>query len=152
LRNYDLVIDTSDTEVAEVVDIVLDGRRKATVYISPRNLLPTEDVRALRDEAMDAFPLPRRGDLVLVGRSGSVLFIVDGHKRTCLAAREGAHLVPAELAAEDDENLIGGVTARAFLADEASVTKLYDWESACGVCLSKSLHAELESLATRTHG
>lgn len=98
LRNYDLVVDTTEATIDEVATCVLDAVAAGVdapprVCLSPRRLLPPPT--GTPDGADDAPPAVayRRPHFVLLA----------GADRVARALADGVHLLPVTLAAEGDE-------------------------------------------------
>jgi hypothetical protein len=75
-----------------------------------------------------------------VGFTGEHFFVVDGHRRLSAALQSGFTLVPARLAAEVAEPVVGGLSAVDFFQAQVGVSALYDWEAAHGVHLPLPAH------------
>lgn len=160
LRNYDLICDTTRATPEEVIEHVVaayEGTLGADVLrdepplllLDPARVYPTEDIATLRglwdsefvgevagagDEAME----PLR-----IGYTGEYFFVVDGHRRLSAALQSGFHLVPAQLVAEVDEPVVGGMSAVEYFTAQVSPGKVYDWEAAHGIDLPLPEHALL---------
>lgn len=122
LRNYDVVVDTSEAtpeQVAAQVRAFHEDLARASdgpaVCLSPRRLLPdaaasrTEDgaARPDADVAPDAGGTP----VATVAYSRPWFAVVDGHDAVRAAADAGAPLLRVALRAEDGEEVAPGTTA-----------------------------------------
>lgn len=144
LRNYDLVIDTTDSEpenvVSEIERFLADRSTGAQdgskLLVNAKRILPTENIRVLgRPDAMTVnesvamsgynhrFPID-------VAYSYPHFFVVDGHRRLSAAIRNGVMTIPARLVAENEEPVVGGMPASEYLLNEGSLSLVYDWEDA----------------------
>jgi len=124
LRNYDLVVDTSEAANDEVVAAILDALAgRVPVATAPALLLAPTRVHPTTGPRGDAEPPvpaegagdPGQGYLGLppieVGYSRPHFFVVDGHRRLSAAIGAGLPLLPATLLAEDGEPVAGGPAA-----------------------------------------
>lgn len=111
-RNYDLVLDTSQTTVREEVERILeaakgyfggDGAQK--IYCSPLNMTVAES---------DYIDAPD-GKVALV-KSGDVLYAVGGTELVKNAIDQGKTLVDAVLLYEDEEKMPCGESVNEFVA------------------------------------
>lgn len=143
LRNYDVVVDTSEAPVDEVAAWIRaffdDPAALApgpAVCLSPRRLLPTaatglDDRRvAALQERLAADP---RGEALLpdVAYARPWFWVLDGHDVVSAAVRAGRRLLRVALRAERDEPVGGGRPASAVLRslDPGAVRA---WEDAHG--------------------
>lgn len=135
LKNYDLIVDTSDANLAEVVAEILqalDGKpaRGGNLRVSPRRIVPTIDpvreLAAVEHGAMPTWESPT------VGYSSPYFFAIRGHDALSKALLEKKKLVSAILESEDDEEVVGGITASQYLFREAQRKWIYDWEDIHG--------------------
>ncbi|MFG3707642.1 AAA family ATPase [Micromonospora sp. NPDC047670] len=160
LRNYDLVCDTTRAPAAEVIEHIIDayeGRLGADVLrdapplllLDPARVYPTEDIAALRDLWDSDFvgEVAAAGDAALeplrIGYTGEYFFVVDGHRRLSAALQNGFRLVPAQLVAEVDEPVVGGMSAVDYFAAQVRPGLLHDWEAAHKIELPLPEHALL---------
>lgn len=135
LRNYDLVIDTSDAPLDMVVSEVLqvlngpptDGLQ---LRASPRRVIPTiepaRELAAIESGAAPAWEQP------VVGYSSPEVFALRGHDALSRALIAKQVLVPALLESEGGEEVTAGITADEFLFTEAQRKWMYDWENIHG--------------------
>jgi predicted cytidylate kinase len=136
LSNYDLVVDTTHADIADVSAIIHKfletGEAAARIYADPRRLLPTAHVTTLIESHHSM--AGSSGDHVGVGYVRPFFFVLHGHQVVSDAARSGAPLVPVDLYAEADDEIpeAGGITAQAYLEDEVNPSWVYDWEDAHG--------------------
>ncbi|MEV4543691.1 AAA family ATPase [Micromonospora echinaurantiaca] len=158
LRNYDLVCDTTRASAAEVVEHIIDayeGRLGADVLrdapplllLDPARVYPTEDIATLRGLWDSEFvgDVASAGDEALeplkIGYTGEYFFVVDGHRRLSAALQNGFHLVPAQLVAEVDEPVVGGMSAVDYFTAQVRPGVVYDWEAAHKIELPLPEHA-----------
>ncbi|MFG1882977.1 AAA family ATPase [Micromonospora sp. NPDC049102] len=147
LRNYDLICDTTRASAAEVVehivaayegtlgaDVLRDG--PPLLLLDPARVYPTEDIATLRGLWDSEFvgDVAQAGDESLeplkIGFTGEYFFVVDGHRRLSAALQNGFSLVPAQLVAEVDEPVVGGMSAVDYFAAQVRPGLVYDWEAA----------------------
>ncbi|WP_433392796.1 AAA family ATPase [Micromonospora sp. KLBMP9576] len=160
LRNYDLICDTTSAQAAEVIEHIIDayeGRLCADVLrdapplllLDPARVYPTEDIAHLRDLWDSRFvgDVAAGGDEALeplrIGYTGEYFFVVDGHRRLSAALQSGFRLVPAQLVAEVDEPVVGGMSAVDYFAAQARPGLIHDWEAAHKIELPLPEHALL---------
>ena len=154
LRNYDLVCDTTRARPDEVTDLIvaaIDGRLGADILASqpplllldPARIYPTSDITALRgmddDEPVELVG-PDALEPISIGYADSHFFVVDGHRRLSAALRAGLRLVSGTLLAQDDDEVVGGLTAREFFTSTVTMSKVYDWQEAHGTELELPDH------------
>ncbi|SNT65946.1 cytidylate kinase, putative [Asanoa hainanensis] len=151
LRNYDLVLDTTRARPDEVIDLAvaaIEGRIGAEttplLLLDPARIYPTGDIGALRgmdDAEAAALSGPDALSPISIGYADSRFFVVDGHRRLSAALRAGFRLVPGTLLAQDNDPVVGGLTAREFFASTVTMSKVYDWQEAHGTELEMPAHA-----------
>ncbi|GAB3140876.1 hypothetical protein GCM10027290_12470 [Micromonospora sonneratiae] len=157
LRNYDLICDTTRASAHEVVDLVIaayEGRIGADILreapplllLDPARVFPTQEIQGLRGlwESDYVEHVRQAGEAALeplsVGYTGEHFFVVDGHRRLSAALRSGFKLVPARLAAEVAEPVVGGLSAVDYFRTEVALSALYDWEAAHQIRLPIPAH------------
>ncbi|GGM03094.1 MULTISPECIES: AAA family ATPase [Micromonospora] len=160
LRNYDLICDTTRAPAEEVIehivavftgalgtDVVQDS--PPLLLLDPARVYPTEDIAALRDlwdsDFVDAVAAGGNAALepLRIGFTGEYFFVVDGHRRLSAALQGGFRLVPAQLVAEVDEPVVGGMSAVDYFAAQVRPSTVYDWEAAHRIHLPLPEHALL---------
>ncbi|MEV4533011.1 AAA family ATPase [Asanoa sp. NPDC049518] len=151
LRNYDLVLDTTRARPDEVTDLAvaaIEGRIGAEttplLLLDPERIYPTGDISALRgmdDAEAAALSGPEALEPISIGYADSRFFVVDGHRRLSAALRAGFRLVPGTLLAQDNDQVVGGLTAREFFASTVTMSKVYDWQETHGTSLEMPAHA-----------
>lgn len=149
LRNYDLVCDTtraSQEEIAGAIIAAFDGtlKNKLVSYshplllMDPNRIYPTEGIRSLRglwDTDRD-FVVgvdqagPAQLEPISVGYANPYFYALDGHRRLSAAIQNGFRLITAMLAADGDEEVVGGLSSDEYFRSEISLSKIYDWEAA----------------------
>lgn len=144
LRNYDVVIDTSEATIDEVatwvrafVDDPTLLAEPPVVCVSPRRLLPT----AAGPDTDDAALVGLQEQLAADPRGGRLLpsvayyrpwfWVVDGHDVISAAVRAGRPLARAALRAERDE-LVDGTTPAAAALRSLDPRAVHAWEDAHG--------------------
>ncbi|MEV4759902.1 AAA family ATPase [Micromonospora sp. NPDC049559] len=152
LRNYDLICDTTRASALEVVDHVIAAYEGAfgqeilresppLLLLDPARIYPTQSIQTLRglwgsDEVAAAGQAGEEGlEPLSIGYTGEYFFVIDGHRRLSAALQNGFKLVPARLAAEVAEPVVGGLSAVEFFQSEVSLSTVYDWEAAHGISL-----------------
>jgi predicted cytidylate kinase len=144
LRNYDLICDTTAADSAEVIEhsvAAFEGRLGAEILrqspplllLDPSRIHPTADVAALNGLADDAGEDDPAIEPLHVGKSGHEFFLVDGHRNLSVALRSGRSLVPARLAAEDDEPVVDGVSAHEYFRSQCTPSRLQQWQESHGM-------------------
>jgi len=151
LRNYDLVCDTTRARPEEVIDLAvaaIEGRLRAEttplLLLDPARVYPTGDIGALRgmdDVEAAALAGPEALAPISIGYADSRFFVVDGHRRLSAALRAGFRLVPGTLLAQDNDPVVGGLSAREFFASTVTMSKVYDWQETHGTELEMPAHA-----------
>lgn len=154
LRNYSLICDTTSAAPEEVIECIarsygefvsgkLDDVGLPLLFVDPKRVYPTEDIRCLRGSWEPGFSNAGADAIspIDLGYTGEHLFVVDGHKRLSAALQAGHNVIAARLAAEADELVVGGLTARRYFQAEVSLTKVYDWEEAHGTAIPMPVHA-----------
>jgi len=150
LRNYDLVCDTTRARPEEVLELIVEaiegkigqGLEPPLLLLDPARIYPTQEIRALRgiDDGDLVATGPDAMEPLSIGYAGGYFFVVDGHRRLSAALRRGFRLVPATLLAQDDEEVVGGLTADQYFASAVTLSKVYDWEEAHGIELEMPPH------------
>jgi predicted cytidylate kinase len=129
LGNYDLIIDTTEAGIEEVVKVVCDvlksGQVGQSLRVSPRRVFPTG--HALAEVAQGG---EYEKGSVCLGYSRPFFFVVTGHSELSRAIKQQQQLLPAELQGEGDEDLVSGISAADYLKREAKQAWVYDWEDA----------------------
>ncbi len=121
LRNYDLVIDTSQILPQDVVARIQQERatwipgQPTQLWLSPQELLPTKNTE---DD----------GQLVGVIYSMGRFFIVHGHRRVAAALTAGEPSIHVQLIAQDEERLPQGSTANEFATAQFHADLIRLWE------------------------
>ncbi len=140
LRNYDMVIDTTDvsvervaSEVGRALNAVSAPQPASQLLLHPQNIFPSDSVRALLPGKVEKAGAAVEG--VLVGYSSPFFFMIDGHNRLSAAIRGHHALISAQLVAEESESVIAGISANTFFSTECSLSKTYDWESVHSISL-----------------
>ncbi|GIF71472.1 AAA family ATPase [Asanoa siamensis] len=153
LRNYDLVLDTTRARPDEVIDVAvaaIEGRLGGQILaespplllLDPARIYPTGDIGALRGmPESEALAGPDSLEPISIGYADSRFFVVDGHRRLSAALRAGLRLVPGTLLAQDNDLVVGGLSAREFFASAVTMSKVYDWQEAHGTELEMPAHA-----------
>jgi hypothetical protein len=132
LRNYDVVIDTTDATPEEVVAKILEEvaapPREQRLWVSPRMIIPTGNcVRLINDSHRVADP---RKPHLLVCFSRPHFFVVRDYSALSAALDQRLTLVGAGLEAEAGESIVGKLTADSYVRSETRLSWIYDWEDA----------------------
>jgi cytidylate kinase len=147
LRNYDMVCDTSQTAIDDIVAVIIDGfngllateileKSPPLLLLDPTRIYPTESIQVLRDlwDSKFAETVNRLGvrslEPIDVGYAERFFYLVNGSRRLSAAIQAGFQLVPARLVAEQTETVVAGWSATQYFRSEVSLTKVYDWEAA----------------------
>jgi CMP/dCMP kinase len=142
LRNYDLVIDTTQAPPEAVARKILDQAsipQLTECWISPQELFPTQSIRQLDPKQVSKYghlmiePNVSQVAPISTLYVGHAFFILDGHARVAAAAKSGLLFVPAFIAATDNQEYIPGLSARDYVDDAVSDSLIYDWEDAVGL-------------------
>lgn len=141
LRNYHVVVDTTFSDPAKIVETVLKPstiNSPPLVWLNPKNLVPTQGIRQLKPAIVEdiMYSIGRVGfdhaqpiQAIYVGHT---FFILDGHNRTAAAIKCELECVPLILIACDDDEYIRGMTARHYIETSVTQSGIYDWEDAVG--------------------
>lgn len=145
LRNYDLIIDTSDVDPEPVAQLILKELRdrgvvpaKPVVWVSPKSLFPTQSIRALGDnrakEILESIKEHgfQKDEPVAILHSGRFKYIYDGHRRSSASLLSGVDLIPTVVAASGQEEVMTGLTADEYAKNECTRVATYDWEDIHG--------------------
>lgn len=141
LRNYDLVIDTTESKPDVVADKILahpSAPSAVAAWLCPTDLVPTQAIGDIapheiaRHRALLAGAGGGAGEPVSVLYVDHIFCVFDGHAGAAAAIREGVPLVAARIVAIDDEACPSGVTARRYAAAAVSDQRAHDWEAALG--------------------
>lgn len=138
INNFDLVIDTTDIVAKTVGNLIFanyvlwqERMAHAAAIVSVHRLLPTQDAQMLDDgfikEAQTGFsrvgfPLSAAPCVLYCPPN---YYLIGDHHLVCAAIRSNMSIVPAALQqmTEADERLI---------VEAATITRIRDWETACG--------------------
>lgn len=132
LRNYEIVVDTTEAPVERVAEdiagcaraLTVGGPRPGGLVLSPGQVYPTATVA---DEPA--------GGVLEVGFSHPYFFVVRGHAALARAVREGNLRIAATLVAEGDEEVAGGQPAHQYFAASLRTGAVAAWEAVTGVRL-----------------
>jgi cytidylate kinase len=157
LRNYHLVCDTTRAtpdEIVEQIVAVYQGRLNPgivedsppLVLVDPTRVYPTQEVQALRDHRYPALVEsvgaagPAALEPLRLGYAAGDFFVIDGHRQLSAALECGFRFVPAQLVAEGDEPVVGGLSAIGYFASEVSAGMVCDWADLHGTELPPPSH------------
>ncbi|MEQ4301983.1 AAA family ATPase [Plantactinospora sp. B6F1] len=157
LRNYDLICDTTKASADEVVEHVIAAYQGSfgreilrdsppLLLLDPTRIYPTQEIQGLRGlwESDFVAEIGQAGEEALeplrIGYTGEKFFVVDGHRRLSAALRNGFKLVPGQLVAECDEQVVGGLSAIEYFRSEVGLSVIYDWDAAHGTQLPLPEH------------
>lgn len=145
--NFDLVIDTSFASVDAIFDIVkqclhdhLNGNHYNKYWLSPQQLLPTEDIIDKADSVCNVW-VPNMKEngyandypVHVVPMAGRY-FIFDGHKRTFSAASAGNELIPAHVSYPWEIMNSGKDTYGLEIESAFRLSFVYDWQDGIQYC------------------
>lgn len=158
LRNYDLVCDTTHASPDRVANCVITAflhardrhsssmRSTPFLMLDPMRLYPSASIHSLRGLWQSPFVNHAQtvGEdaiaPVIAAYTGKYFYVVDGHRRLAVALQSGFSLIPAELAAEGNEQIILGLTAQQYFENEVKLSTVYDWEAAHNIRLKMPSH------------
>lgn len=131
LKNYHLVIDTSDATVDDVVSLISEGFRHPTLgplilKLSPRRVLPGIKIGETAETGANWKELT-------VGYARPFFFFLEGYHLISNALRDGRSLVDAVLVAEGKEEVMPGVSAADFVNRDLSAEIVAGWELMNGI-------------------
>jgi cytidylate kinase len=143
-RNYDLIADTSHASSERVAELVLAAASRSTpraphdpeCWLSPKRLIPTQDIRELASTRVDAvWENVRRSGFDNTSAIDVVVYedsylIFDGHARVSAALRSGEGLIRCKLAAFQTEEVLPGLSASHLARTSTALSWMYDWEDA----------------------
>ena len=138
ITNFDLVINSSLVSAEEIVDFIADVADKheaasadRSVWVSPKLLIPTQNIRALADDE-GANPTSERGDdhPIEAIRWHRCYFILNGHKRTSSALVSQRHLIQVRLVSSSSVSSAGGGSVESYLKSCVRADWVSDWEDA----------------------
>lgn len=137
LRNYDLVVDSSDAgpdEIVEAIEQALGSTAPRTgssrLLISPSRVIPAGNaVREIADYS-EVGPRPTPAGPIDVGYSRPFFFLLSGHRALSAELQSEHRLCSARLVAEGTEEIVGQLSADDYLKHEARLSWIYDWEDA----------------------
>jgi CMP/dCMP kinase len=136
ITNFDLVINSSLVSAEAIVDVVADVADKheaasadRSVWLSPKLLIPTQNVRALADDDGGG-PTGERGAdrSVEVIRWHRCYFILNGHKRTSSALASERQLIPVRVMSWSSVSSGGGISVESYLKSCVRPDWVSDWE------------------------
>ena len=137
IANFDLVINSSLVSAEEIVDAIADIAAKheaassdRSVWLSPRLLIPTQNVRALADDDGGS-PIGERGEqFIEVIRWRRCYFILNGHKRTSFALASQRQLVPVRVTSSLGVSSVECISIEGYLKSCVRPDWVGNWEEA----------------------
>jgi hypothetical protein len=139
LRNYDLIVDTSDADPHTISAAILRAmakpqRIRPEVLVSPKRVIPTRDsIRELSDRNINGPVEPGAGPSVpSLGYSRPYFFLMRGARALSKDVDSSRSLAEAYLEVEGSEYVVGGMTADEYFRSEVQSSWIYDWEDAHG--------------------
>lgn len=143
LTNYDFILDTSYSTLQATIDCVYSlisrsQKPSKLIAISPRNLIPTQNARHLREADCTEYArffMGIRSDVVSLDDPVEIIYldhrfyIANGHHRVSGALLSGKTWVACKIIAVNDQPYLLGLSARAFVRDAATMSTVYDWEA-----------------------
>lgn len=143
IRNYDIIINTTDVSIDEVCRIFMDILKRldnreyvAKYWIPPTIIYPTEDIRTLGcDGAIKLRNIVLHNGYnfeysIKCVKVDGHYYIWDGHKRCSAAILNKVSLIPVEVIAMDEQLIYDGHSARMFVEHNINQSRYYDWEDA----------------------
>jgi predicted cytidylate kinase len=140
--NFDVVVDTTYATPREIAEKVVeqyrfwhDARAGHKIWFHPKRLLPTRDIREIRDEAVAALTSSMHTTGYLSDFPLAILvvdgyyYLYNGHKRASAAITAGIQFCPCTLVAADEGCIFDALEARAFVAAGFTLSRAYDWEA-----------------------
>jgi CMP/dCMP kinase len=138
LKNYHLVVDTSDASIDEVVAQIesayhADSSRLADLRVSPVRLLPGRDpTDTIKDPRQDPGTSPGQTSIeeasLAVGYARPFFYMLDGLPAVSAAIRRGQSLITARLLAEAGEEVADGLSAEEYLCAMITPSWITTWE------------------------
>ncbi|MGH3821717.1 MAG: cytidylate kinase family protein [Pseudonocardiaceae bacterium] len=132
LSNYDVVIDSSDAsqdDIIALIEHVMNPVTAPQLWISPRRVIPTGScMQYLQPDSEQPVADDPEGSIVCYARP--YFFAIRGYRELSAAIRTGRGLVSAELEAEGDDKIAGGLSVAEYLHAETTLSCLRDWENA----------------------
>ena len=134
LRNYDLVIDSSDATQDDVVALIENAMYPATapqIWISPRRVIPTGRYieHSWPDNEQPTSDDPAKP---IVCYTRPYFFAIRGYHELSAAIRTGRGLVSAKLEAEENEMITEDLPVAEYLRAETTLSLLHEWEDRHG--------------------
>ena len=128
LTNYNLVIDTSHSTPEEIASLIIENYKKDKstqndIWVSPRTLLPTQEVKNYQIDAISHYFSNDEDYLdnpVKVVFDNNQFYIYDGHKRVLHAIKSRKTLLPCLLINPTNNcKLFNGQSVKDFIADKS---------------------------------
>ncbi len=123
--NYDLIIDTSYATPAAIAQKINDcfnawltQKNFSSLWITPRKLLPTQDVNAVNDDHQE----------LSVFIYNEFIYILQGHSLVIKAHLSGADLIAAHIITEEPNQLLTEGLSVAQAAHKVTLAMLKNWE------------------------
>jgi CMP/dCMP kinase len=133
LKNYDLVIDTSDASIDQVCDLILSRYHTdddQAIFASPRRLIPTGRWTPTGPEARDASP-PDMMPVPQVAYAKPFLYTLDSHQSQAAAVRSGTGLLRVDL--QSESLAFGQADTPDRSHPDVHESTLVAWEAALGL-------------------
>lgn len=141
LNNYNLVVDTTNSSVKEIVSIILEfynlwvsGLHFSKFWASPRTFFPTEPVsKVLSESAKDISREMKEIGFdalypIKVVKHEEFMFILDGHKRTSAALNNEINFIPYTIIDDAQFEAMGKGTVKEFIDSSFNLSQVQDWE------------------------
>lgn len=138
--NYDLIINTSYSEIDEIADVIIKGEeayRKEEYYPqnwkSPALFIPSQSIKETLSTSPMGFGMEDVSESIKnqgynvkaainVVQQEGVDVLKDGHHRCIAAIAAGKTLIPYEIVSKDDEK------TQKYVQGEVRLGDIYDWE------------------------
>lgn len=131
LRNYDVVIDSSDASQDDIVSLIERAMNPAAaprLWISPRRAIPAGGW--IQYPPPDSEQPMADGPIVCYARP--YFFAIRRYRELSAAIRTGGGLISAKLEAEGDDVIVGDLSAAEYLRTETTLSSLHKWEDTHG--------------------
>lgn len=131
LRNYDVVIDSSDASQDDIVSLIERAMNPAAapqLWISPRRTIPVGGW--IQYPPPDSEQPMADGPIVCYARP--YFFAIRRYRELSAAIRTGRGLVSAKLEAEGDDVIVGDLSVAGYLRTETTLSSLHEWEDTHG--------------------
>jgi predicted cytidylate kinase len=137
-KNFDLVLDTSFISTEEVFNLIViaynnwkSGGNYNKFLLSPKRIYPLEPAGIVSSErekytsesTSDSYP-------VSLIESKSVFYMYDGHKKLSASFHSSSPLIPCNVVASGEDEVISGVSVEKYIQGKFSLNQCHEWEDA----------------------